>query len=43
MSKNEKELKIKINIIDDDIWEPDKDFYVQICDEDGKRKEGSDT
>ena len=28
MQKNEKECKIKINIIDDEIWEPDKDFYV---------------
>ena len=43
MSKNEKIHTLKINIIDDDIWEPDKDFFVQICDEDGKRKEGSDT
>ena len=43
MSKNEKEHKIKISIIDDDIWEPDKDFFVQICDENGIRKEGTDT
>ena len=43
MSKNEKEHKIQIQIIDDDIWEPDKDFLVQICNEEGVRKEGSDT
>ena len=28
MSKNEKEHKIQIAIVDDDIWEPDKDFLV---------------
>ena len=43
MSKNEKEHKIQIAIVDDDIWEPDKDFLVQICNEEGVRKEGSDT
>ena len=43
MAKGEKETKIKITIIDDDIWEPDKDFHVFICDESGTRLEGSDT
>ena len=43
MSKSEKEAKIKIAIIDDEIWEPDKDFFVQICDENGVRKDGTDT
>jgi len=25
---------IKISIIDDDNWEPDKDFFIQLCDPD---------
>jgi len=43
MQKGERECKIHINIIDDEIWEPDKDFFVYICDENGVKKEGSDT
>ena len=43
MQKGEKEVKINIAIVDDEIWEPDKDFFVFICDEKGVKKEGSDT
>jgi len=30
MEKGEKETKIRVKIIDDQIWEPDKDFFVEI-------------
>lgn len=43
MGKNEKEYKINIKIEDDDIWEPDKDFFVHLCSEDGQRMDGNDT
>lgn len=33
MQKHEKEKTIQIKIHDDDIWEPDKDFYVEVCNE----------
>ena len=44
MAKNEKETTIKVKIHDDDIWEPDKDFRVEICNKETKQKlEGDDT
>lgn len=44
MRKNEKEHTLKVKIEDDNIWEPDKDFFVEICaDEKGERMEGDDT
>lgn len=44
IAKNEKETTIKVRIHDDDIWEPDKDFHVEICNKETKQKlEGDDT
>lgn len=35
---------MKIEIIDDDSWEPDEDFYVQLYDPDTSEElEGQDT
>lgn len=39
----EKEKYIEIKIFDDDHWEPDEDFYVQLYDIDGNELEGKDT
>lgn len=33
--KGEKEKTIKIGIMDDDDWEPDEDFFVQLYDPNG--------
>ena len=30
MKAQEKEVNIQVKVIDDNIWEPDKDFYVEI-------------
>ncbi len=44
MRKNEKETTVRVKVIDDMIWEPDKDFCVEICEnEQGERMEGDDT
>jgi len=44
MGKTENETKFKVKVIDDMIWEPDKDFFVEICEnEKGGRLEGDDT
>lgn len=44
MKAHEKERKIQINIVDDDQWEPDKDFKVQLLDEvDQEVLPGADT
>ena len=33
-----------MKVLDDEIWEPDKDFHVEICEsENGPRMEGDDT
>jgi hypothetical protein len=38
------ELKVYVEIIDNDEWEPDLDFLVELYDkETGKRLEGDDT
>lgn len=38
LAKNEKEQTFKVKIHDDDIWEPDKDFKVVLCNKDTKEK-----
>lgn len=44
MKAHEKERNIQIKIVDDDEWEPDKDFKVQLLDEiTMELLEGSDT
>ena len=44
MKAHEKERNIRINIVDDDQWEPDKDFKVQLLDEVHQEVlEGADT
>ena len=44
MGAKDTEHTIKIEIKDDDIWEPDKDFHVEICEsQEGPRMEGDDT
>jgi len=44
MKKNELELVVKIGILNDDEWEPDMDFAVEIYDpETKKRLPGDDT
>lgn len=44
MRAGEKETQIQIKVIDDNIWEPDKDFYVEICESKaGDRLIGDDT
>lgn len=44
MRKQEKELKISIPIVDDEEWEPDLDFFVELYDAQTQQKlEGDDT
>jgi len=43
MKKGEKEKVLQVKIHDDDIWEPDKDFFVEICNENMEKLEGDDT
>jgi len=44
MAADEVETKIEIQIIDDNEWEPDMDFLVELYDLEGKdRLEGDDT
>jgi len=44
MSASEKEHVIQVKVIDDNIWEPDKDFHIEICEgESGPRMIGDDT
>lgn len=44
LRKNEKSTTIKVKVVDDMIWEPDKDFAIEICEsEKGERMEGDDT
>lgn len=44
MGAKETEKTINVGIKDDDIWEPDKDFHIEICEnENGPRMEGDDT
>jgi solute carrier family 8 (sodium/calcium exchanger) len=43
MRKNDKELKIQIPIVDDEEWEPDLDFYIELYDpETNQRLKGDD-
>lgn len=42
MKANETEKIIKIGIVDDEEWEPDKDFFVELCDDRLKRFDGDD-
>lgn len=39
MKAAEKERKILIAIVDDDEWEPDKDFFVKLCAADSSEQE----
>jgi solute carrier family 8 (sodium/calcium exchanger) len=40
----EASLKAKVEIVDDENWEPDEDFYIELYDrETGKRLVGDDT
>jgi hypothetical protein len=44
MGAKETEYNFEVQIKDDDIWEPDKDFHIEICEnESGPRMEGDDT
>ena len=45
MKRGQKETTVKVSIHDDEIWEPDKDFFVELYeDEDSpERMEGDDT
>ena len=44
MRKQEKEYKISIPIVDDEEWEPDLDFFVELYDaQTGEKLEGDDT
>ena len=45
MKAVEKEREIAIGIVDDDEWEPDKDFIVKLChnDHEMKQHDGEDT
>jgi hypothetical protein len=46
MKRSEQMRSVQISIHDDDIWEPDKDFYVELYDpneENKPRLEGDDT
>jgi solute carrier family 8 (sodium/calcium exchanger) len=44
MGKNENEMLIQIPIVDDEEWEPDLDFFVELYDPaTGKVLEGDDT
>lgn len=43
LNKNTNEHVIKVKIIDDPEYNPDMDFTIEICSEDGKRLEGDDT
>ena len=46
MKRSEQMRSVQIRIHDDDIWEPDKDFYVELYDpneENKPRLEGDDT
>ena len=37
------EAEVKVKILDDDEWEPDEDFYVELYDDESKRLPGDDT
>jgi hypothetical protein len=43
MGRKTEEKIIKIKVHDDEIWEPDKDFHVILCTEEGQQLEGHDT
>lgn len=42
MTKTQNEHIVKVTIVDDDEFNEDLDFYVEICNEDGKKLEGDD-
>ena len=37
------EAEVKVKILDDDEWEPDEDFYVELYDDESKKLPGDDT
>ena len=45
MKRGQKETTVRVTVHDDEIWEPDKDFFVELYeDEDSpERMEGDDT
>lgn len=43
MKAVEKEREVTIKIVDDESWEPDKDFFVKLCTPDTVQLEGDDT
>jgi len=45
MKHSESERKIRIPIVDDEEWEPDKDFFVSLCNSDTEQAQlpGEDT
>lgn len=43
MTKTQNEHIVKVNIVDDDDFNEDQDFYIEICSEDGRKLEGDDT
>jgi solute carrier family 8 (sodium/calcium exchanger) len=42
-TKSGEKIQMKIPIKDDDEWEPDKDFYIELFGADGERLVGEDT
>lgn len=42
MTKTQNEHIVKVNIVDDDDYNEDQDFYVEICNEEGQKLEGDD-
>lgn len=44
MRKGQQSTSVRVTIHDDDIWEPDKDFFVELFDEEDSLKplEGED-
>jgi len=44
MGAKDTEMTVEVQIKDDEIWEPDKDFHIEICEsQEGPRMEGDDT
>lgn len=39
----QQEAEVIVKILDDDDWEPDEDFYVELYDDESKRLSGEDT
>jgi solute carrier family 8 (sodium/calcium exchanger) len=42
MTKTQNEHIVKVTIVDDDDYNEDQDFYVEICNEEGRKLEGDD-